>query len=157
MVQVDAQTLFESVPNFSEGDRREVIDAIAAAARKAFVLDTDADRDHNRVVVSMAGYASRLIDGLMAAIAEAVERIDLREHRGVHPRVGAADVVPIVPLDKTSLDACRRVAHEVGERVWRELKVPVYFYGHGEKHTLADIRAGRVKPCLLYTSPSPRD
>jgi glutamate formiminotransferase len=146
MLQVEAQTLFESVPNFSEGDRREVIDAIAAAAAKAYVLDTDPDRDHNRVVVSMAGYATRLIDGLMAAIGEAVDRIDLGEHRGVHPRVGAADVVPIVPLDKTSLDACRGVAHEVGERVWTELKVPVFFYGYGEDHTLADIRSGRVKP-----------
>jgi glutamate formiminotransferase len=143
-----AEHLFESVPNFSEGSRREVIDAIAAAARPAFVLDADADADHNRVVVTLAGHGRRLVDGLLSAIGEAVARIDLREHRGVHPRVGAADVVPIVPLGRTTLDSAREVAREVGERAWAELKVPVFFYGHGEQHTLADIRAGRARPDL---------
>jgi glutamate formiminotransferase len=137
--------LFESVPNFSEGRRADVIDAISAAASPAFVLDTDPDPDHHRVVVSLAGASQRLVDGLMGAIAAAVERIDLGRHRGVHPRVGAADVVPIVPLGDTSLERCREVAHQVGERVWSELRVPVYFYGHGEHKTLADIRAGRAQ------------
>jgi glutamate formiminotransferase len=137
--------LFESVPNFSEGRRADVIDAISAAASRAFVLDTDPDPDHHRVVVSLAGARQRLVDGLMGAIASAVERIDLGTHLGVHPRVGAADVVPIVPLGETSLERCREVAHEVGERVWSELQVPVYFYGHGEHKTLADIRAGRAQ------------
>jgi glutamate formiminotransferase len=136
--------LFESVPNFSEGRRGDVIAHVAAAAGKAFVLDTDPDPDHNRVVVSVAGFRTRLVDGLLAAVAAAVDRIDVGEHHGVHPRVGAADVVPIVPLGGTTLDACRDVAHEVGERIWRELSVPVYFYGHGEQHRLADIRAGRA-------------
>ena len=125
-----------------------MIDAIASAARRAFVLDVDADADHNRVVVTLAGHRSRLVNALMASIAEAVAKIDLREHRGIHPRVGAADVVPIVPLGATTLEACRELAREVGERVWAELKVPVYFYGRGEAHTLADIRAGRAKPDL---------
>jgi len=137
--------LFESVPNFSEGRRADVIAAISAAGSSAFVLDTDPDPDHHRVVVSLAGARKRLIDGLMGAIAAAVERIDLGTHRGVHPRVGAADVVPIVPLGETSLERCRELAHEVGERVWSELRVPVYFYGHGEHKTLADIRAGRAQ------------
>jgi glutamate formiminotransferase / 5-formyltetrahydrofolate cyclo-ligase len=145
---VARESLFESVPNFSEGSRAEVIDAIASAASKAFVLDVDADGDHNRVVISLAGARQRLVDGLLPAIAEAAVRIDLREHRGVHPRVGAADVVPIVPLGETPIYACREVAHQVGERVWEELKVPVFFYGHGEAHTLADIRAARVRPDL---------
>lgn len=137
--------LFESVPNFSEGRRRDVIDAIGDAAGKgAFLLDVDPDPDHNRVVVSVAGGRARLEDGLLRAVATAVERIDLSAHAGVHPRVGAADVVPIVPLGSTSLEACREVAREVGRRVWTELGVPVYFYGHGEGKTLADIRAGRV-------------
>jgi glutamate formiminotransferase / 5-formyltetrahydrofolate cyclo-ligase len=140
--------MFESVPNFSEGSRRDVIDAIASAARPAFELDVDADADHNRVVVTLAGERKRLVDGLLSAIGVATERIDLREHRGVHPRVGAADVVPIVPLGGTSMDAARDVAHEVGERVWAELKVPVFFYGHGETNTLAGIRAGRARPDL---------
>jgi glutamate formiminotransferase len=137
--------LFESVPNFSEGRRPDVIDAIRAAASNAFVLDTDPDPDHHRVVISLAGARRRLGDGLIGAIAAAVERIDLGPHRGVHPRVGAADVVPIVPLGETSLELCRELAHEVGERVWRELHVPVYFYGQGEHKTLADIRAGRAQ------------
>lgn len=137
--------LFESVPNFSEGRRMDVIDAISTAASKAFVLDTDPDPDHHRVVVSLAGARERVVDGLMGSIAAAVERIDLGTHLGVHPRVGAADVVPIVPLGETSLELCREVAHEVGQRVWSELHVPVYFYGHGEHKTLADIRAGRAE------------
>jgi glutamate formiminotransferase len=137
--------LFESVPNFSEGRRADVIAAISAAASRAFVLDTDPDPDHHRVVVSLSGARERLVDGLMGAIATAVERIDLGTHRGVHPRVGAADVVPIVPLGETSLARCRQLAHELGERVWSELRVPVYWYGHGEQKTLADIRAGRAQ------------
>ncbi|HEV2415662.1 MAG TPA: glutamate formiminotransferase [Candidatus Dormibacteraeota bacterium] len=136
--------IYESVPNFSEGTRRHVIDAIGAAASPAFVLDSDPDPDHNRVVVSLAGARSRLADGLRGAIAAAVEHIDLRVHYGVHPRVGAADVVPIVPLLGSSLESCRELAREIAEHVWSDLHVPVYFYGHGEHKTLADIRAGRV-------------
>ena len=109
-----------------------------------FVLDTDADADHNRVVVSIAGSRTRLIEGLFGAVARAVQKIDLRRHQGVHPRVGAADVVPIVPLGETTLDACRDLAHELGERFWNHLRLPVYFYGHGEGRTLADIRSGRA-------------
>src|SRR5207245_6087246 len=133
--------VFESVPYFSEGRRGDVIDAIASAAGKARVLDTDPDPDHNRVVLSLAGSRARVIDALLDSIGAAVERIDLRAHSGVHPRVGAADVVPIVPLGSASLDSARDIAHETGKRVWAELKVPVYFYGHGEGRTLADIRA----------------
>lgn len=140
-------SLFESVPNFSEGRRGDVIDAIAAPG-EAYVLDVDADPDHNRVVISLAGSRQELINQLLGAIGVAVERIDLREHHGVHPRVGAADVVPIVPLAGATLEAGREVAREIAERVWTELKVPVFFYGHGEAHSLADIRAGRARPDL---------
>lgn len=140
-------SLFESVPNFSEGRRGDVIDAIAAPG-EAYVLDVDADPDHNRVVISLAGSRQKLIDQLIKAIGVAVERIDLREHHGVHPRVGAADVVPIVPLAGATLEAARDVAHQIAERVWAELKVPVFFYGHDEAHSLADIRAGRARPDL---------
>lgn len=137
--------LFESVPNFSEGRRSEAIASIGAAVAPALLLDVDADPDHNRAVVSMAGSGSSVTDGLMGAIAEAVEHIDLRAHVGVHPRVGAADVVPIIPLGSTSLETCRELAHAIGSRVWSELRVPVYFYGHGESKSLADIRAGRAQ------------
>jgi glutamate formiminotransferase len=133
--------LFESVPNFSEGRDHEVIAAIAGAAGRAHVLDVDPDADHHRTVISLAGHRAKVVDGLMAAVAVAVNRIDVGRHQGVHPRVGAADVVPIVPLAETTLASCREVAKELGERIWVELKVPVYFYG--EHQTLADVRAGR--------------
>ena len=140
--------LFESVPNFSEGRHRGVIDAIAAASSPAYALDVDPDADHNRVVVSLCAGQMKMIDGLMGAISAAVERIDLGSHSGVHPRVGSADVVPIVPLGDASLEAAREAAHDVGRRVWAELHVPVYFYGQGEGAKLADIRAGRARPDL---------
>jgi len=140
--------LFESVPNFSEGRDPDVIAALARAARKAHFLDADADPDHNRLVISMSGTQEVIADGLLATVAEAVELIDLRTHHGVHPRVGAADVVPIIPLANTSLERCRELARDVGARIWDELKVPVYFYGHGERWRLADIRAGRATPEL---------
>lgn len=140
------ERLFESVPNFSEGRRLDVIAAIASAARRAHVLDTDADPDHNRVVISLAGFRAKLVDGLLGAVGSAVDQIDIRAHSGVHPRIGAADVVPVVPLDGTSLAECREVAHQLAERIWDELHVPVFFYGHGESRSLADIRAGRARP-----------
>ncbi len=136
------------MPNFSEGIRAEVIAEIAGAAARAHVLDVDADADHNRVVVSLAGQGPSLVDALVASVQVATEHIDLRQHRGVHPRVGVADVLPIVPLGTASMDAARELATEVGERIWNELRVPVYFYGYGEKHTLADIRAGRAEPAF---------
>jgi glutamate formiminotransferase / 5-formyltetrahydrofolate cyclo-ligase len=134
-------SLFESVPNFSEGRDAEAVDAIAGAARTAHVLDVDADPDHNRAVISLAGLGSNLIEALMASVKVAIERIDMRRHHGVHPRVGAADVLPIVPLGPTPLAHGQELARTLGERIWSELRVPVYFYG--ERQTLADIRAGR--------------
>jgi len=143
MARID---LFESVPNFSEGRRAEVIAEIAGAAAHAHVLDIDADADHNRVVVSLAGQGLNIVDALAASVQVAARRIHLREHSGVHPRVGAADVIPIVPLGEASLGAARELTKLLGERIWKELRIPVFYYGHGEKHSLADIRAGRVRP-----------
>jgi glutamate formiminotransferase len=140
--------LFESVPNFSEGRDSDVISAIAGAAAPAHVLDVDPDPDHHRLVISLAGSRDKLVAALVGAVAEAARRIDLSRHTGVHPRVGAADVVPIVPLGDTTLDQCRSVARSLGEQIWAELEIPVYFYGHGEDWTLADIRAGRAQPDL---------
>jgi glutamate formiminotransferase len=144
-VQAD---VFESVPNFSEGRDQGVIAAIASATSPAHLLDLDPDPDHNRVVVSLAASGSGLVGALVAAVAAAVERIDLTQHRGVHPRVGAADVVPIVPLGGTSLEACSRLARTLGQRIWDELHVPVFFYGYGQRWTLADVRGGRARPDL---------
>lgn len=120
--------------------------ARAGASGGGYVLDVDPDRDHHRVVISLAAQKPRLIDSLLGAVAAAVEHIDVRAHQGVHPRVGAADVVPIVPLGQSTLAAARDLAREVGERIWSELRVPVFWYG--EKRSLADIRAGRAVPDL---------
>ncbi len=149
--------IFESVPNFSEGRREQTVRAIAAAAEGALahVLDVHLDADHHRSVISLAGVRSHVVDGLVAAVAEARERIDLGPHAGVHPRIGAADVVPVVPLGGATLDEASAVAREVGSRIWEELRVPVYFYGHGSPRTLADIRAGRARPDLGGPAPHP--
>src|SRR6185312_4882462 len=95
-------SLFESVPNFSEGRRDDVISAIVGAAQTAYVLDRDSDPDHNRVVVTLAGDARQLADALVAATEVALRHIDVPTHQGVHPRVGAADVIPIVPLESVT-------------------------------------------------------
>jgi glutamate formiminotransferase / 5-formyltetrahydrofolate cyclo-ligase len=138
---VDSDNLFESVPNFSDGRDSETVAAIAAATGPAHLLDVDPDPDHNRAVISLAGLGPNLLDALLAAVKVAVERIDVRKHSGLHPRVGAADVVPIVPLGVTDLASCRELSQAVGQRIWSDLGVPVYFYG--ERQSLADIRGGR--------------
>src|SRR6266581_1006930 len=147
--------LFESVPNFSEGGRADVIQAIAGAATTAYVLHTDADLDHNRSVITLAGNRAQLEDALVRATEVAIGAIDVPTHVGVHPRVGAADVVPIVPLHDASLEDARDAAHSIGERFWKDLHLPVYFYGYGEAKTLADIRAGRAAPDLGGPGPHP--
>lgn len=148
--------IFESVPNFSEGRRVEVARTIAAAAGgPAHVLDVSSDPDHNRTVVSLAGSREHVIEGLLAAVAEARDRIDLRSHTGVHPRVGAADVVPVVPLGDATMEESLEVAHELGRRVWAELEIPVFHYGYRSR-SLADIRAGRVAPDLGGPGPHPK-
>lgn len=146
--------LLEAVPNFSEGRDQALIEELAAAAASgARLLDAHADAVHNRVVVSIAGTdVDRLLDGLVGAVRIAAERIDLRRHRGVHPRVGAADVMPLVPLAGTPMAACVDAAHRLGERIWSEAGVPVFFYGAAalrpEAQRLNHIRVGSMKPDL---------
>jgi glutamate formiminotransferase len=119
----------ESVPNFSEGRDRATIDAIGSAlAGSARVLDVHTDVDHNRSVFTLVGSDQELADALLAGIAVAVERIDLRGHAGAHPRVGAADVVPIVPLDPGDMERARELAVVVGSRIGVELGLPVFVY-----------------------------
>ncbi len=119
----------ESVPNFSEGRDRATIDAIGSAlAGSARVLDVHTDVDHNRSVFTLVGRDQELADALLAGIAVAVERIDLRGHAGAHPRVGAADVVPIVPLDPGDMERARELAVVVGSRIGVELGLPVFVY-----------------------------
>jgi len=121
----------ESVPNFSEGRDRATIDALAAALRSggARLLDVHADEDHNRSVFTLVGSGDELVESLLAGIACARERIDLREHQGAHPRVGAADVVPVVPLVPEDMGRAREAALVLAERVGVELGLPVFLYG----------------------------
>ncbi|HEX6680003.1 MAG TPA: glutamate formimidoyltransferase [Gaiellaceae bacterium] len=120
----------ESVPNFSEGRSRETIDAIGAAlGDRARLLDVHADADHNRSVFTLVGSDGELVESLLAGIAVAQERIDLLRHEGAHPRVGAADVVPIVPVRPDDMERAKRGALELAGRLGEELALPVFLYG----------------------------
>jgi glutamate formiminotransferase len=126
----------ESVPNFSEGRDRATIDAIGnALAERARLLDVHSDADHNRSVYTLVGSEEDLIAALLGGISCARERIDLREHQGAHPRIGAADVVPVVPIRPEDAERARAAAHELARRVGEELELPVFLY--------ADLAPGR--------------
>lgn len=120
----------ESVPNFSEGRERATIDALAdALAAHAELLDVHADADHNRSVFTLVGDEEALVAALLAGIACALDRIDLRRHDGAHPRIGAADVVPVVPIQPEDMDRARAAAAELARRAGSELGLPVFLYG----------------------------
>ena len=120
----------ESVPNFSEGRDRATLDALAGAlSARARLLDVHADADHNRSVFTLVADEDDLVEALVAGIACARERIDLRRHEGAHPRVGAADVVPVVPLRPGDMERAKRAALALAERVGGELDLPVFVYG----------------------------
>jgi len=138
--------LVESVPNFSEGRRREVVEAIAAEAR-AFpvrVLDLHVDPDHHRSVLTFAGPPREVGEAAFAVARKAVELIDLTRHRGQHPRMGAIDVLPFVPLGGARMEDAVDLARRVGRRIGEELGVPVYLYEAAalrpERRNLADVR-----------------
>ena len=120
----------ESVPNFSEGRDRATLDALAGAlSARARLLDVHADADHNRSVFTLVADEDDLVEALVAAIACARERIDLQRHEGAHPRVGAADVVPVVPVRPADIERAKRAALALAERVGGELDLPVFVYG----------------------------
>ncbi len=120
----------ESVPNFSEGRDRATIDALASAlGERAELLDVHADADHNRSVFTLVGEDGELVEALLAGIACARERIDLRNHEGAHPRIGAADVVPVVPIVPDDMPRAREAARELARRVGEEIALPVFLYG----------------------------
>jgi glutamate formiminotransferase len=120
----------ESVPNFSEGREGATLDALAGAlSARARLLDVHADADHNRSVFTLVADEDDLVEALVSAIACARERIDLREHEGAHPRVGAADVVPVVPVRPSDLERAKRTALALGDRIGGELELPVFLYG----------------------------
>lgn len=120
----------ESVPNFSEGRDEATIQAIGAALGKhAELLDVHADSDHNRSVFTIVGEETQIVDALLAGVACAGERIDLRQHEGAHPRIGAADVVPVVPIRPEDAERARSTALEAARRIGAELELPVFVYG----------------------------
>ena len=126
----------EAVPNFSEGRERATIDAIGEAlAAHARLLDVHSDEDHNRSVYTLVGSEDELVAALLAGISCARERVDLRAHEGAHPRVGAADVVPIVPIKEADAERARAAALELAQRVGEELALPAFLY--------ADLAPGR--------------
>ncbi len=140
---------FESVPNFSEGRDSGRVQAIVNEARGVpgvGVLDVELNADHNRSVVSLVGQADPLLEADFRMVRKAVELIDLRHHRGEHPRMGAADVVPFVPLGDATIEDAVALAERLGQRVWAELQVPVYLYGAAarrpEREDLAVVRQG---------------
>lgn len=140
-------TLIECVPNFSTANPR-IIDHIrtAIAQTGAHVLDVSSDSDHNRTVITFAGAPQVVVEGAFRAIEAAAQHIDLTEHVGVHPRIGASDVVPLVPLRDARLSDCAEWAQALGERVGKELGLPVFLYEAAAKDphrtNLADIRRG---------------
>lgn len=123
--------LVESVPNFSDGRRSEIIDAIVGAIRGpgGRVIDVQVDPAHNRSVVTFVADTQVAEDAIVAAGRVAVDRIDLTAHEGEHPRMGAMDVVPFVPFADTPMSACVELAHRTGARLARELALPIYYYG----------------------------
>ncbi len=123
--------IVECVPNFSEGRDLETVSFIARAVEAtagARLLDRTSDPDHNRSVLTFAGEPQAVADAAIAAARAAVMRIDLRRHQGVHPRLGAIDVIPFVPVEGVTLGDCAAMARTVGARIWQELRVPVYLY-----------------------------
>jgi glutamate formiminotransferase len=123
--------IIECVPNFSEGRDPLIVSAIAqavASAPGALLLDKTSDPDHNRSVLTFAGTPEAVMEAAVAAVRAAVEKIDMSRHAGVHPRIGAADVIPFVPVNRVTLADCAGLAREAGARIWEELRVPVYLY-----------------------------
>lgn len=123
--------VIECVPNFSEGIDAAVVEAIAASigsTKTASVLDVTRDPDHNRSVITFAGEPAAVTEAAFRGVRTAASVIDLRRQSGVHPRIGAADVIPFVPVQDATLAECVEIAHQLGRRIWDELQIPVYFY-----------------------------
>jgi glutamate formiminotransferase/formiminotetrahydrofolate cyclodeaminase len=144
--------LVELVPNFSEGRRPEVIAAIRdaiASVSGAVVLDVSSDQSHNRTVITLVAPRERAVDAAFAGMKKAAELIDLTRHQGEHPRIGATDVMPFVPLEGSTMDDCVALARELGARVGKELEIPIYLYERAatrpERRNLADVRRGEFE------------
>ncbi len=144
-------TLVQCVPNFSEGRDPAIIDAILAAMRMdgVYLLDREMDADHNRCVVTLAGEREALQEAAIRGVGKAAELIDLTKHQGAHPRMGAADVVPFIPIEGVTLEDCVAMAKHVGAEIWKRYRVPVYLYEAAaatpERQGLENVRRGQFE------------
>ncbi len=139
------------VPNFSEGVDEGCIRAIVSAMRVEGVrlLDWSMDTDHNRSVITVAGPPAAIVESAVRAVGQAAELIDLTRQTGVHPRIGAADVIPFVPVSNISLDQCALLARQAGAEIWKRFGIPVYFYeaaaARPDRANLEDVRRGQFE------------
>jgi glutamate formiminotransferase len=150
--KISMSPLVECVPNFSEGRDPAVVLRIAnaiASVETACILDTHIDPDHNRSVITFVAAPERVVEAAFRAVATASHLIDMRVHLGEHPRLGATDVLPFVPIEGVSLDDCALLAHRAGERIGSELAIPVFFYERAAKQknrvNLEDVRRGALE------------
>jgi glutamate formiminotransferase len=159
-MSVVARQLVECVPNFSEGRDAAKIDAIVQsilAVPEVVLLDREQDADHNRCVLTFVGPPAAVADAAYRSVEKAVELIDLTQHQGAHPRIGAADVVPFIPIEGVTIEECVRLAEQVGNAIWNRLKVPVYFYEAAarrpERSNLENIRRGQFEALVQEMGP----
>ena len=144
-------TLVECVPNFSEGRDKAKVDAIVEAMKidGVFLLDREMDADHNRCVITLVGEREPIQEAAIRGVGKAAELIDLNKHQGAHPRMGAADVVPFIPIDGVTIEDCVAMARHVGEQIWTRYQVPVYLYEAAatspERQNLENIRRGQFE------------
>jgi glutamate formiminotransferase / formiminotetrahydrofolate cyclodeaminase len=144
-------TLVECVPNFSEGCDKAKVDAIVAAMKVegVYLLDREMDADHNRSVITLVGGREEIQEAAIRGVGKAAELIDLNVHKGAHPRMGATDVVPFIPIDGVTIEDCVTMARHVGEEIWKRYQIPVYLYeaaaASPERQNLENIRRGQFE------------
>src|SRR5260370_1097647 len=144
--------LIECVPNFSEGRDPAKVDAIVAAMSSVpgvYVLDREMDADHNRSVVTLAGGPGAVAEAALLGTGKAMALIDLTKHKGAHPRVGATDVLPFIPIDGVTIEDCVALARQVGNEIWKRYRIPVFFYEAAatrpERINLENVRRGQFE------------
>lgn len=151
-MDIAAEKIVECVPNFSEGRRQEVIDSIVAEVTKVAgvtLLGVKPDASHNRVVVTFVGEPQPVKQAAFNACAKASELIDMEQHKGEHPRIGATDVIPFIPVKNVTMEECVQLANELGEEIAQKLNIPVYLYEEAAKtparKRLPDVRKGEYE------------
>lgn len=156
------QTLVKCVPNISEGRDLGLVDRVAeaiASTRGVLLLHRTSDVDHNRSVITFAAPPNSVVEAALRGVAKSAELIDLNQQRGVHPRLGALDVLPFVPLAEATLAQCVELAHAAGQRIWSELRIPVYFYEAAalrpERRKLENVRRGQFEALRTLSLTNP--